>query len=239
MLNFKTVVSTSQKLVVNTMYLSSRNLIAGSRNALFMMDPVVKPWDNGTKAPNLPLLFEKLFKSLILFFFASLIVACSNVQNNTKNNLAAESNVKLGLMYLKVGESDLAKRKLLLAIEEDPQSSLAHDAMGYFLESVGDKKAAESYYQRAIALAKPNEKGASFNNYGTYLFRLGKAKESLKYFRLAISDPKYLQVAAAYENAGFAALAFPDKKLARSYFNKSLQYDPKRTKAKQALRKLS
>ncbi|MFA6409820.1 MAG: type IV pilus biogenesis/stability protein PilW [Gammaproteobacteria bacterium] len=178
------------------------------------------------------------FKTLILIFFLFFIVACSNVQSNTPNNMAADSNVKLGLTYLKAGESDLAKKKLLLALEENPQSSLANDAMGYFLESVGDKKAAESYYQNAIVLSNPNEKGASFNNYGTYLFRSGRAKEALKYFRLAIADPKYLQVAAAYENAGFAALALSDKNLARSYFSKSLQYDPKRIKAKQALRKL-
>jgi len=178
------------------------------------------------------------FKTLILIFSLFCMVSCSSVKDNPQSNVAVESNVKLGLMYLKAGESELAKKKLLLALEENPQSSLANDAMGYFLERVGDKKIAESYYQSAIALAKPNEKGASFNNYGTYLFRSGRKAEALKYFRLAIADPKYLQVAAAYENAGFAALALSDKNLARFYFSKSLQYDPKRIKAKQALRKL-
>lgn len=175
---------------------------------------------------------KSIFKAIFLAFFIFL-TACNTIPH--ANSLAAESNLQLGLAYLETGQMQLAKKKLLLALSENPKNSLTLDALGYFFERSGSPETAEHYYLRAISLATPNFKGISYNNYGTYLYRQKRFPAAISYFLRAAKDPNYLEVANAYENAGSTFLALGDKRHAKICFTKALCNNPTSNTLKQQL----
>jgi type IV pilus assembly protein PilF len=119
-----------------------------------------------------------------------------------------------------------AKRKLLQALEQEPNSIPALDAMAYYLENTGDNKSAEEYYLRAIQVSAVD--GKAHNNYGAFLCRNKRYIDADKQFMLAVQDPAYLNTAEAYENAGLCAEQIPDANKATAYFQKAIANDPSR-----------
>lgn len=143
---------------------------------------------------------------------------------NHYNPKAAAYNVQLGLAYLKQGNRQRAKQKLLTAIEEDPNSTSANDALAYYFESVKNLLEAENYYQRAIQLSP--QSGAGLNNYGAFLCRQKQYTQANDYFLKAAKDPNYLNTGLAYENAGLCAVAAKNDDQAKQYFQMALAQDP-------------
>lgn len=169
---------------------------------------------------------KKIFMLIMLLF----IGACTKDNRpdiiNNKNHLvdAASVNIEIGYFYLKNKNFNLAKQKFLLALQQAPNNPTTYSAMGFFLESSGEKILAEKYYLQSIKIGKNN--GAANNNYGAYLCRMGNYQQAIKHFLLAAQTINYLNGANAYKNAGNCALRIPDKKLAKFYFDKTKQTDP-------------
>ncbi len=159
---------------------------------------------------------------LLLIILIVFLTACATVTRKS-NVQAAKYNLQLGLAYLKHGNIDQAKSKLLLALRENPKDVIALDAMGYFFELSHDLKTAERYYLQAIKIMP--YMGAVHNNYGAFLCRHRYYRAAIEHFLLATKDINYLHVAAAYKNAGVCALKIPDKKLASIYLKKAIQHD--------------
>jgi len=143
-----------------------------------------------------------------------------------QQNAASGYNVQLGLAYLKQGNIERSKRKLWLAIEEDPSSPDANAAMAYFMEKTGAPKKARVFYHKAMTAAPG--KGAQLNNYGAFLCRQRDYKQAERFFLKAVNDVQYEHTAGAFENAGLCALAVPNVKKAQQYFLKALKHDPSR-----------
>ncbi len=183
---------------------------------------------------NFPGLLRR--KLLAMTMTLSLCILLSSCATQPTNPEAAGLNTKLGYTYMQQGDMQSAKRKFLLALQENPHDPLVLQAMGYYLEQTGDVKIAENYYQQALKLAP--EQGPVQNNYGDFLCRQGKYHQAIKHFDLATQDINYLYVTQAFENASFCALKIPDKKLARSYLQKALQSDPNNKEIQQKLLKL-
>ncbi len=159
------------------------------------------------------------------FLLAGCVSSGSTVSTkNTLNPKASDYNVQLGVGYLRQGNYDRAKQKLLLALQQNPNSSTANAAMAYFLEKTGDDSSAEDFYQKAISNAK--DPGAAENNYGTFLCRRGRYKEAEVQFMKAVSDMNYIKPANAYENAGLCAMLIPNQTQAIDYFKQALQKNP-------------
>lgn len=137
---------------------------------------------------------------------------------------AAGYNVQLGLGYLKQGNIPRSKRKLLLALDQAPNSPEANAAMAYFMEKTGDIEHARSYYQKAMASAPG--RGTQLNNYGAFLCRQGDYAQAEQYFLKAVNDIQYEHTAGAYENAGLCAMAIPDDTKAARFFSKAIAQDP-------------
>ena len=125
------------------------------------------------------------------------MLACSPTSENHKTS--ANYNAQLGLAYLKQGNTQAAKNKLLLALQQSPDDPLILDSMAYFFEITGEIKLADNYYLQAIKRAPKS--GAAQNNYGVFLCRHKRYQESLNHFSLAVKDNNYLNTAQAYENA--------------------------------------
>ena len=148
------------------------------------------------------------------------------VVKTTKLSDAASYNTQLGLAYLSQGDRSRAKRKLVLALEQDPGSPNTNASMAYFMEKSGEMDKAQFYYKKAMAAA-PGD-GAQLNNYGTFLCRQGQYRQAETYFLKAVQDSKYEHTAGAYENAGLCVMAIPDNEMAAKHFIKALEQDPSR-----------
>lgn len=172
----------------------------------------------------------KNLKNIFLPVFILLLGACAPTKSETDDENRAIStakiNTQLGMTYLEKRNIARAKQKLLLALEEAPQIPDTWYSMGYFLEVTGDQAEAKKYYLKALAIAP--KRGDVQNNFGTYLCRQGNYRESIQHFELAAQDIHYIDTAEAYENAGLCAMKIPDKRLAKKYFEKSLERDPER-----------
>lgn len=178
------------------------------------------------------IIVPKIVKLLLLTSFI-ILQACQHNEDNTelqKNqpdlSKAASFNMQLGLGYLNQGDRPRAKKKLLTALEQEPDSADVNAAMAYYLERTNELEDAKKYYLKAISLSANS--GAQLNNYGTFLCRQAEYTQAETYFLKAVKDPQYIHTAGAYENAGLCVLAIPDEKKAKFYFNKALNQDPSR-----------
>ena len=156
---------------------------------------------------------------IILLASVLFIQACSSVDHQPVN-------VNLGLAYLQENKLELAKYRLLLALEQAPRDEFTQDAFAYYLEKTGEFTQAEQHYLLAIRFARHS--GAAKNNYGTFLCRSAKYQQAISYFLEAGQDIYYLNTANAYENAGLCALKIPDRPQAKTYFLKAIAVDPSR-----------
>lgn len=193
--------------------------------------------------PQQVLIVSKFLKFLLLTSCLFLIACQSNKEEDdlaSKNqpnfSKAATFNMQLGLGYLKQGDRPRAKKKLLTALKQEPNSPDINAAMAYYLEQTSELEEAKKYYLKAISLS--SNSGAQLNNYGTFLCRQGEYQKAETYFLKAVKDPQYINTAAAYENAGLCVLAIPDMEKAKLYFSKALNQDPSRKESFYELVKL-
>lgn len=180
----------------------------------------------------------------ILLLSCLFLYACQHndddkqMQTDKQPNLskAASYNMQLGLGYLKQGDRPRAKKKLLVALEQGPNSADINAAMAYYLEQTNELDLAKKYYSKALSLS--SNSGAQLNNYGTFLCRQGDYKKAETYFLKAVKDPQYVNTAGAYENAGLCVLAIPEDEKAKEYFISALNQDPSRSQSLYELVKL-
>lgn len=185
-----------------------------------------------------------MYEILRFLFLMSLVLlqACQHKAtieqlptSNKQINLtkAADYNLQMGLGYLKQGDRPRAKKKLLTALTQAPNSADANAAMAYFFEQTADMDNAKKHYLKAISLSNTAKSavGAQYNNYGTFLCRQGDYKKAEIYFLKAVKDVQYVNTAGAYENAGLCSLAMPDENKAKFYFTQALEQDPSRNES--------
>lgn len=178
-----------------------------------------------------------MFKSaqtLMPALLCGLLISCSTMKpakdDDTEMRIkTSKINTQLGIAYLERHNIQRAKQKLLLALDQAPETPEPWYAMGYFLETTGNKTDARTYYLRSVEIAPT--RGDVQNNYGTFLCRSGDYKAAIQHFMLATKDRDYLDPADAYENAGMCALKMPNYRLARKYLTSALTEDPTRPNA--------
>jgi len=183
----------------------------------------------------------KIRQPIALIFLILLLTSCHlaiNNNNSNDNNIEASAiNTQLGLAYLKQGNRQRAKQKILMALQESPNSLMANDAMAYYFENVQDMQHADYYYQQALQFYP--ESGAALNNYGAFLCRQKQYDLATSYFLKAAADLHYLNTGLIYENAGLCALSAKHYSEAKKYFKKALEYDPHLVQSKFELETLS
>lgn len=185
-----------------------------------------------------------VLRVLLLLLFCVVIQGCVSQERQAeldekakKMAKASDLNVQLGIGYLRQGNMQRAKSKLMLALDEAPNSLDALGAMAYYFDKVGEKDRAQQYYLKALRAS--HGKGAQLNNYGAFLCREGKYLEATEYFLQASKDIDYLNTGGALENAGLCSLEIPNKDLAVTYFEKALEQDPKRFQSLYRLAKIA
>lgn len=170
------------------------------------------------------------------------LVSCAstynkNIQKNTASFKAAELNVQLGLSYLQRGDYNTALEKLKKALQQNPKSSTAHNTIALLYQQLGVLDKAEYHFQKSVEF-QPNYSEAQ-NNFGVFLCQKKAYKEAEEHFLRAIENPLYTSADRAYENAGLCVNRIPDQTLAKHYFRKALQLNPRLAKSLLQMAKLS
>lgn len=141
---------------------------------------------------------------------------------------AAESNMQLGVGYLRQGNLQAAQEKLERAVEQNPKLVEAHLALGLVYERLDDPQEAEASYKRGVQMA--GEDPDALNAYAAFLCRVdGRRDDALKYFDRAADIPlskKFVNRAVIYTNAGVCVKPV-DLQRAENYLRLALRTDPR------------
>ncbi len=136
----------------------------------------------------------------------------------------AEINVQAASDLLRQGNPELALKKVLAALEQDPQLPRAYEVAGRIYEQSGQSDLAGKYFKRAVSLAPEDPSIA--NNYGQHLCRLGDFKQAEQQFLNVANTFQGRIKAVAYANAGLCAVRVPDFDRAAQYFRAALEINP-------------
>ena len=166
---------------------------------------------------------------LFITLLALVVTACASVQEQEReadNNFQiADTNVRLGLGYLRQGRDEAALEKLQRAIEAMPDYAEAHSSIALAYERLEQPEKAAEHYEKAVELSPKD--GSIHNNYAVFLCRQKAYEKAEKHFLTAIQSRKYRTPAQALENLGMCMMQVPDWVKAETYLRKALKMDQK------------
>lgn len=137
---------------------------------------------------------------------------------------AADLNYQLGARYYQQGSYDLARDRLLLAIEIDPRKAVAYTTLGLTYEALENTRLATEAYENSIRVA-PRDFNVQ-NAYAVFLCRQKDFSKAAKYFDKAISHPENDDSQVSMTNAGMCMMDKPDVDAAEAYFRAALVRKP-------------
>jgi type IV pilus assembly protein PilF len=183
-----------------------------------------------------------MFKRWITLLVLSLVGGCVTVETEDGSSKfnphkAADARIELGMNYLTLGHNVRAKQNLEIALQYTPNYVHASSAIAYYYQQVFEPELADKWYRKALT-ESPNN-GDVLNNYGVFLCRQQEYEQAQLQFEQAIHQFGYLQVSSSYENAGLCAAMQGNLQQAKTYFYKSLEYEPSRFRSHIELVKIS
>lgn len=137
---------------------------------------------------------------------------------------AADLNAQLGLAYMERGDNQVALKKLLHALQLNPDSASANHYIAELYRKMGENRKAEKHYRKALSLTPSDP--LLLNNYGVFLCSQHRLDDALEKFLDAVKQPFYKTPEVAYNNAGLCALQIPDEAKAEEYFRSALRANP-------------
>lgn len=146
-----------------------------------------------------------------------------------QNQQAARLHVQLAQEYLRKGQLDIARDRVMRALELNPASPEAHTVAALLHDQIGDHAQAEIHYRRAIEL-KPKDGGVN-NNYANFLCSRGRYEEADALFQKALADPYYRTPDVALVNAGQCAFSAGQLEAAEQYLRRALDRNPEQSAA--------
>lgn len=135
---------------------------------------------------------------------------------------AADLLYQLGARYYRNGQYDLARDRLLMAIEKDPRNAIARTTLALTYEKLDNKRLATESYEAAMKIA-PND-FTVLNTYAVFLCRYGEYDDAQKYFDKAINTRENDDAEITLTNAGVCMLEKPDPVQAEKYFRAALDH---------------
>lgn len=174
------------------------------------------------------------FTLISLVMMLTLITGCVTEATNGPFKKAdkqkiLESQIRLGVGYLRNRNYQLAKENLQKALDVDPKSAEAHNYFGLLYQLELDPEMAEEHYKKAIHYDP--DYAAARNNYGAFLFEQKRYKEAVKQLEKAADDKLYRNRSQVYENLGISYLQLNDKADAEDAFTKAVALNPNQARA--------
>jgi len=134
---------------------------------------------------------------------------------------AAELNYQLGARYYNNGKYELARDRLKLSIELDPERAIAHSTLALTYEALDNKRLAIESYKAALR-AEPRNFDVQ-NTYAVFLCRQKEFGEAQKYFEKAASHPENDNAEVTLTNAGMCMTEQPDLAAAEAFYRQALE----------------
>lgn len=173
----------------------------------------------------------KIITRIIIMLTVLSLTACGGMSKARKNQIddkkeGANINVQLASGYMQRGQFEIAKEKLLKAIELDDTFVPAYTTMAVLMSRLGDIDEAENYYLDALDIDSNNPE--LLNNYGTFLCQHNKLDDAKEQFNKAINNPLYETPHVAHGNLGYCIMKAdnPDYQLAEMHLRKALRVNP-------------
>ena len=135
---------------------------------------------------------------------------------------AADLLYQLGARYYRNGQYELARDRLLMAIEKDPRNAIAHSTLALTYEQLDNLRLATESYETALRIAPQDF--SVLNTYAVFLCRYGKFDDAQKYFDRAINIRENDDAEITLTNAGICMMEKPDPVQAEKYFRAALDY---------------
>lgn len=101
----------------------------------------------------------------------------------------AKAHTDLGFEYFSQNQLGTALQEARVALKDDSSYTSAYNLLGLVNMSLGENKAADDAFQRALQLS-PGDPEIS-NNYGWFLCQTKRERESFAYFDTAARNPLY------------------------------------------------
>ena len=166
---------------------------------------------------------SELFAVVILSGF--LLSACVSTTTGTPKPEAdaadaSELNYQLGARYYQNGKYDLARDRLLLAIELQPKMAVAHTTLGMTYEALDNLRLATESYENAVRVA-PRDFDVQ-NAYAVFLCRQRDFDGAREYFEKAADHPENDNAERTLTNAGLCMAQKPDAAAAERLFRAAL-----------------
>jgi type IV pilus assembly protein PilF len=137
---------------------------------------------------------------------------------------AAELNYQLGARYYQQGSYGLARDRLLLVTEIDPQMAVAHTTLALTYEALENPRLARESYEKAVRVA-PRDFFVQ-NTYAVFLCRQKDFEQAEKYFEKAASHPENDDAEVTLTNAGVCMAQKPDLVAAERFLRMALERKP-------------
>ncbi len=134
---------------------------------------------------------------------------------------AAEQYYELGARYYTNGSYELAKERLIIALDIDPKMGKAHTTLALTFEQLGNNRLALEHYSEAVRVEPKNI--FSLNAYAGYLCRQRRFDDAEKQFNRALKIPENAIRHVVMTNAGACMALKPDYGRAEKYFRDALQ----------------
>lgn len=138
------------------------------------------------------------------------------------NQDAALQYYQLGASYFRNGTYELARDRLLRALELDPTLAIAHSTLALTYERLDNLRLAEVHYARAVKL-KPDSADAR-NSYAVFLCRERRFDDADEQFQRISRIENVNRPELMFTNAGVCMTQKPDLERAESYYREALEY---------------
>ncbi len=175
---------------------------------------------------------RKIALTILLYFLCSGLNGCNQTTGSSGSyrptegtNDIAQTNLNLGIAYLRTGEFEKALEKLQKARAADKNYPPIYNALGVLYQQLGNKVKAEEYYLHALGLNGSDS--STLNNYGQFLCQESRFDEAEVTFLKAANNPLYATPEIAFSNAGTCAMKQGELDTAETYFRDALKKNPK------------
>ena len=170
----------------------------------------------------------KIYILLFVFFISACSTTNSKIRSKVETDLkqAAKINVQLASGYIQRGDLEVAREKLIKAMEQDDEYVPAYTTMAVLMGMIGDPDKADDYYQDALDIDDKNPE--TLNNYGAFLCNQNKIDKAIKQFNKVISNQFYLTPEKSHANLGYCLMQAksPDYVTAEKHLREALRINP-------------
>lgn len=145
-------------------------------------------------------------------------------QREVRVDEAVQNRIAAGMEYLQMGKPNEARQHISRALELEPRSAAAHNAMALLYRYEGDSEREEFHYRRALRADRSFS--VARNNYGILLHQRGDYRQAVQQFEQAANDSSYNSRGLAFENLARSYMALGQRDEAVAAYNRALRLNP-------------